>query len=662
MVLIMTKRIFFILIFLISLIFLPSGYQGLFSQPAQTPWPMFDGSARHTGYSPYLGPQKNTLKWKTQLIPSSQGQMVHSPSLGADGTIYIGASIAAYALDPNGNIKWSKALDMKSVAGSVVSSDGTIYFTANNGVVAYDTSGNEKWTYKTGGMTLFGPTIGSDGTIYQGSWDGYLYALNPDGTLKWKFNTRDYTPGACVSYPASIGPDNTIYLGNGDAHCGGDRNLYAINGSDGSLKWKYSSSSALRLGTPAIGPDGTIYVSASPDLLALNPSTNPPTLKWKLTPQSTPIPVDAGIIGPALSPDGSIYIGNSQGIFYCISTSGTVKWKADLATGLGPTADKGIPTWPIIGKDGTIYVGSVEAHKVFAINPTNGAVKWSYTAGGEISEAAPAIDSNGILYVGSEDGYLYAIGEDNPQSANNSPTSNAGADQVVTTGSSVTLDGSKSSDPDGDKLSYSWSFISRPSGSTASFSNNTVVNPSFTADKEGIYVIQLIVNDGSLSSSPDNLVINAASNAAVYISTDKSNYLKDDTLGLQVRVINPSKSSTVAVDAFIGIGLPDGRIFFLGPSLNLKEADPSSPRSFIPLVSNLNLPPSFIFPTEKESDADTNNDGINDSYRLFNASLAGFPSGNYYAFAALAEPGSVQAGSPKIVGDISISYVTYSAQ
>jgi len=73
----------------------------------------------------------------------------------------------------------------------------------------------------------------------------------------------------------------------------------------------------------------------------------------------------------------------------------------------------------------------------------------------------------------------------------------------------VELDGSGSSDPDGDTFTYSWSFVTKPSGSNAVLSDTTIDNPTFEADIDGDYVIQLIVNDGIVDSAADTVSITA---------------------------------------------------------------------------------------------------------------------------------------------------------
>jgi hypothetical protein len=66
----------------------------------------------------------------------------------------------------------------------------------------------------------------------------------------------------------------------------------------------------------------------------------------------------------------------------------------------------------------------------------------------------------------------------------------------VFVGSTVLLDGSQSSDVDGDPLTYRWALTSVPPGSTATLSNLAIVTPTFRVDHAGTYVAQLIVNDG----------------------------------------------------------------------------------------------------------------------------------------------------------------------
>ena len=91
---------------------------------------------------------------------------------------------------------------------------------------------------------------------------------------------------------------------------------------------------------------------------------------------------------------------------------------------------------------------------------------------------------------------------------NRAPKADAGDGQTVATGTTVNLDGSESSDPDGDSLSYTWKFITVPIGSTTQLSNPTTVNPSFVLDRPGSYVVELVVNDGKLNSKPDRVTIN----------------------------------------------------------------------------------------------------------------------------------------------------------
>ncbi len=97
----------------------------------------------------------------------------------------------------------------------------------------------------------------------------------------------------------------------------------------------------------------------------------------------------------------------------------------------------------------------------------------------------------------------------------NLPVANAGSDQTVQSGSSVSLNGSASYGPQDHALIYSWTFLSRPASSNASLSDATIVNPVFNADTRGVFIIQLVVNDGVNSSNIDSVVITVNENTNI---------------------------------------------------------------------------------------------------------------------------------------------------
>ena len=103
-----------------------------------------------------------------------------------------------------------------------------------------------------------------------------------------------------------------------------------------------------------------------------------------------------------------------------------------------------------------------------------------------------------------------------PPSSNNPPSANAGADSsysIATAG--YNLDGSSSSDPDGNTLTYSWSVSSEPSAGAAALSSTTAQSPSFTAMEPGDYTFELTVSDPSGATNTDSVVITLVNDAPV---------------------------------------------------------------------------------------------------------------------------------------------------
>lgn len=102
-----------------------------------------------------------------------------------------------------------------------------------------------------------------------------------------------------------------------------------------------------------------------------------------------------------------------------------------------------------------------------------------------------------------------------PDAVNTAPVSNAGAALNGKTGVAVTLDGSTSSDANGDKLNYSWTLVSKPDGSNASLAGTTSATPTFTPDVSGTYVASLIVNDGKVDSAASTVSITIDATQAI---------------------------------------------------------------------------------------------------------------------------------------------------
>ncbi len=150
---------------------------------------------------------------------------------------------------------------------------------------------------------------------------------------------------------------------------------------------------------------------------------------------------------------------------------------------------------------------------------------------------------------------------------NSTPAADAGPDQTVAAGVTVQLDGSASFDPDGSALLYGWSLTSRPPGSNAALSNDTIVNPTFVADVDGTYVAQLIVGDGALLSSPDTVAVTAAPgadlNVTFFRAANQPAVGANEGWGIQIFNLGPAATDNVRIHA----PLPAGYTFLsAGPS------------------------------------------------------------------------------------------------
>lgn len=193
---------------------------------------------------------------------------------------------------------------------------------------------------------------------------------------------------------------------------------------------------------------------------------------------------------------------------------------------------------------------------------------------------------------------------------NSRPVADAGADQTVTEGDTVTVDGSDSSDADSDDLTYVWSIISSPAGSSTGIINADEAVASLTADAVGVFVVQLIVNDGFADSDPAtaSITVEAASPPPV-VDSDGDGLTDDEEAILGTDPFNPDTD---------GDGLSDG------DEINVYGTNPLNP--------------------------DTDGDGVDDKTEIDNGTDPNDPSD--FPTSGSLPPDPVSVATPMKAGEV----------
>ena len=333
--------------------------------------------------------------WRVKGDSVFSSSITSSPAVGSDGTIYFGVKILSstpngrvQAINPNGTVKWIFEVPTHWVESSpAVGSDGTVYVGCWDGKVyaikppTSGTAATEKWEVNTGAYIYSSPTIGPDGTIYIGSGDFNLHAISPAGVVLWQHSVGDW-----IDSSPAVAPDGSVYFGSLD------NSIYGLK-SDGTEKWHVTTGGNV-LSSPVIGGDGTIYCGSSDaQLYAITPDG---TTKWVyLTGGSV-------VSSPVIGANGIIYFGSNDGYFYALNPDGTLKWKSSVGASIASTA--------CIRADGALIFGA-DDNGVHALAAADGTALWTYAFGtlADYVDSSPAQASDGTIYIGSNDGYLYSL-------------------------------------------------------------------------------------------------------------------------------------------------------------------------------------------------------------------------------------------------------------
>ncbi len=319
-------------------------------------------------------------------------------ALSPDGSLIVGVTdttepgnvkIALTKMGPGGNVDWMKNGINGFSQAPVIAEDGTIYIVDGTNLRAMDSDGTQKWLVNNINSTSR-PALANDGTIYIGGKfyetrsNGYtslvdgLLALDPNtGLQQWAYNT-----GKLVK--------NTVVDAKGAIYVVGKDDLISLN-PDGTLKSKY-----FYYGSPAIGADGTLYISEENFVFAVDGETGVekwryelPTASWDFT-------------SPVLASDGTVYAARINGDLYAIDhQNGNLLWQVPFNQNGYP---QGIKYEPAVAANGRIYV--VTNSYLYLLN-TDGSVRWAHNVG-QIITAPPTVDVDSTVYITAGTG-LYAV-------------------------------------------------------------------------------------------------------------------------------------------------------------------------------------------------------------------------------------------------------------
>jgi len=263
-----------------------------------------------------------TYRWK---VETDRRYYATYPPIIKNNTVYLYASGALYVIDLwTGKVKW-KTISGDRWSGVAIGVDGTVYAGSFN---AYYPDGRLKWSLP---LSVDGawPVVSDDGTVFM---IGYLhdlrtlFAINPDGTIKWK---KPEEEGRYPYRSPSLGWDGTIYMLYPKPRSWGsapvEASIVAIDPKDGSEKWSFDLTAIVtRLPSVYIDSNNIIYAIGADEIYALNADG---TIKWTF-----PI---SGVRHIAFGSNNVLYLNVEEG---CYALQGPAENGATTTTTLAPGA------------------------------------------------------------------------------------------------------------------------------------------------------------------------------------------------------------------------------------------------------------------------------------------------------------------------------------
>ena len=304
-----------------------------------TPALSADGSVLYLGFA--SGGFSATGTATLYAVNTSSGQtawsadlgatrIMASPTVGPDGSVYVATAAGQlFAVGADGKTRWTAQTGPAIKSAVALGADGTVYQPSSDGkLYAVTPQGQVKWSFDFGehlGPTPLvtsapqgpggggggaggigsgaSPTIGSDGTIFIGANNSNLYAIAPDGDMKWLFEAERELAGIWTT-PALSADGSVLYFG---ANKGG---VYAVNTSDGTKRWQFPIYGSI-YASSLLDSRGVLYTGTTIEhVYATDTASGEPL--WDLDVHNQVW------CAPALRPDGTLIFADRGGIVQVI--------------------------------------------------------------------------------------------------------------------------------------------------------------------------------------------------------------------------------------------------------------------------------------------------------------------------------------------------------
>ena len=356
--------------------------QPAFASSAES-WTMCRGDPALTGVAAASLPADLKPLW---TFEADEG--IESTAAIADGRVFLGTLDAKFhALDlATGKELWEYDAELEIMSSPSVR-DGVVYFGDGAGIFhAVDAAtGKARWTFETEGEIIssanFYDLPGKGGyLIVFGSYDAFLYALKPDGTLAWKVETESYVHAT----PALA--DGLAVFGGCDGYFRGIDLATGKETKTIELGSYVAASAAISGGRAFVGDFDSAVVGV--DL------TKEEVL-WRYENPKSDFPYYSS---PALAEGLAMLGGRDKKLVALDTKTGEKKWSY--------TARSRVDASPVVV--GKRVFSASKAGDLFALEIGTGEVAWSYDTGEPIV-ASPAV-ANGKLVIATLDGTVFAFG------------------------------------------------------------------------------------------------------------------------------------------------------------------------------------------------------------------------------------------------------------